>query len=243
MSADDALPDHLHLWDHRTAEGSRADEQGVRRGAPHRSRDQPVRRRRTRLPVPPARSRVRPARSGDGVRDRRPDRLLGWRPDAHRRRAGRGQARRPAVGAAHLREGLRRGDGDDPSRRPRRGRRGDRSGQPRPRRADRRHRRVGGGCRRVRPGRSRAVPAGTRHLRWQHRPCDLRCGADRSGDPALLLRLRRAGDGGLGDDGDDRHRHRSTCRMPTASGRSAGRSARPTSASPTTARSRSPATS
>ena len=71
------LPDHLHVGDDGPAQGRRADEPRIRRGSAHGCRGQPVRSRRPRLPVPTAGPRVRPARPGDGLRDRRADRLLG----------------------------------------------------------------------------------------------------------------------------------------------------------------------
>ena len=167
----------------------------------------------------------------------------GGDPTRDRRRVGRREARRPAVGAADLREGVRRGNGDDSGRRPGRGGGSDRARQPRARRPPCRRR----GVRRRMPPRSKrrtpscsrssvasSVATSTGHLR---------SGADRPRDPPLLLRLRRSRDGGLGNDGDDRYRYRSIFRRPTVSGRSAGRCAPPTFASQTTARSRSPATS
>ena len=45
------------------------------------------------------------------------------------------------------------------------------------------------------------------HLRRQHPPVRDRRGADRAGDPRVLLRLRRAGDGGLRHDRDLHGRH------------------------------------
>ena len=57
-----------------------------------------------------------------------------------------------------------------------------------------------GAAGRLRPGRGEALQERPRPLRPEHpRVCDRRC-ADRARDPRVLLRLRRAGDGGLRDD-------------------------------------------
>ena len=98
-----------------------------------------------------------------------------------------------------------------------------------------------GGTGGVRSGRCRDVLAGARDLRWQHQAGGLRRRADRARHPALLLRRRRPGDGGMGDDRDDGDRDAQPARAPIASAASAGPSPAPTSASPTTARSRWPA--
>ena len=104
-------------------EGRRADQQGLRRRPPLGDRDGAVRRGRRRLPLPAAGPRVRPADPGRLRRGRRGDRLLGWRHHADRRRARPGPADRAAVGAAHLREGLRGGHGHGARRAARRTRR------------------------------------------------------------------------------------------------------------------------
>ena len=68
---------------------------------------------------------------------------------------------------------------------------------------------------RVRQGRRRAVRQRPQHLRRQARPGDLGRGADRQGDPRVLLRLRRARARGLRDDRDlDRHHHLDRRRPP-----------------------------
>ena len=55
---------------------------------------------------------------------------------------------------------------------------------------------------RLRPGRGGALQERARHLRRQHPPVQHGRRADRQGDPRVLLRLRRAGDGGLRHDRD-----------------------------------------
>ncbi len=65
-----------------------------------------IERRRGHLPLPAARPLLRPARAARGVRPRQHARLLRRRHQADRRRADRGQADLPSLGAAHLREGL-----------------------------------------------------------------------------------------------------------------------------------------
>ena len=61
-------------------------------------------------------------------------------------------------------------------------------------------------------GRRGALPERPQHLRRPHPPVRHRRRADRAGDPRVLLRLRRAGDGGLRDDRDVDRRHRPDAR-------------------------------
>ena len=74
------------------------------------------------------------------------------------------------------------------------------------------------------------------HLRREHPRVRDRSGADRPGDPRVLLRLRRAGDGGLRHDRDRHRRHGQPLRrLPLRLGRQAAARAW-RSRSPTTAR-------
>ena len=59
----------------------------------------------------------------------------------------------------------------------------------------------------LRPGRGEAVQERARPVRPEHPRVRDRRGADRARDPRVLLRLRRAGDGGLRDDRDVHERH------------------------------------
>ena len=235
------LPHHLHVGDHRPAQGRRADQQGLRRRPQLGDRDVPVRRGRRRLPLPPAGPRVRPADPGRLHRGRRGDRLLGRRRAADRPRARPGPPDGAAVGAADLREGVLGGHGHGPG-----GRRGGRGegDRPRPQGAPGTRARRGGqrrGGRRVRAHRQRDVRPRARHLRRPDQAGDLRRRADRPGDPRVLLRRRRAGVRGLGDDRDDVDRHAEPARRLQVRHDRQGRSPVPTSASPRTARSRWPA--
>ena len=195
---------------------------------------------RRRLPLPPAGPRVRPADPGRLHRGRRRRSPIGAARAADRRRARPGPSDGAAVGAAHLREGVLGGHGHGPA-----GWRGGRGEGDRPRpqgapgaRAWRGGQRRGG--RRVRAHRRRDVRPRARHLRRPHHAGHLRCRADRPGDPRVLLRRRRAGVRGMGDDRDDVDRHAEPARRLTSSARSASRSPAPTFASPRTARSRWP---
>ena len=67
---------------------------------------------------------------------------------------------------------------------------------------------------RLRPGRGEAVRQRPQPLRRQDPPVRDGRGADRQGDPRVLLRLRRAGDGGLRHDRDVDGRHRQHARGP-----------------------------
>ncbi len=60
---------------------------------------------------------------------------------------------------------------------------------------------------RVRPGRGEALQERPRPVRHEHARVRDRRRADRLGDPRVLLRIRRARDGGLRDDGDLHERH------------------------------------
>ena len=64
------------------------------------------------------------------------------------------------------------------------------------------------GARGLRPGRRGAVQERARAVRRQHPPVRHRRRAHRAGDPRVLLRLRRAGDGGLRHDRDLHRGHR-----------------------------------
>ena len=130
-----AVHDHLHVGHDRAAEGLRPHP----RQLPRRRLDVRARRDRAggrrRLPVPPARALVRAADPARGARHGRHARLRRRRPEADHRRALRGPADVPAVGAADLREALHAGHRPRrPGRRsaPRR-RSGSRSARCRPR--------------------------------------------------------------------------------------------------------------
>ena len=168
-------------------------------------------------------------------RPRRRDRLLGRRPEADRARADGGPPDLPAVGAADLREDLharhlqRRPRADQGRRRRRaQGARaaGRRPGGPR-RAAGRTTTQADEAAVQERPQRVRRPAQAGQHRRR----------ADRQGDPRVLLRLRRAGDGGLRDDGDRHGRHDLDGRATTGSARSAAAARAARSRSPTTARS------
>ena len=132
------------------------------------------------------------------------------------RGAGRDPAHLPAVGPADLREALHGGD-EAPGAGRRRGPRALRpGGQARRRGAPApRARRGGPGARCRRPSMqadAAAVRPRPRAVRRPDPPGGHRRGPDRARDPRVLLRLRRAGAGGLGHDRDDRGGHRGDAR-------------------------------
>ena len=193
---------HLHVGHDRPAEGLRplprqlprvldmvASELGIARGE------------RRRLPVPPARPRRRAADPAAGGRPRLDDRLLRRRPEADRPRAVRGPADLPAVGAADLREDLHAGHG---ARRPGadQGRR--RSASRSVQLAGRRPAGAGRAAAALRRRRRGAVQERARRRSAAACAGRHRRGADRQGDPRVLLRLRRPGARGLRDDRDRR---------------------------------------
>ena len=162
------------------------------------------------------------------------DRLLLRRPEADRARADGGPPDLPAVGAADLREDLharhlQRRPGADQGR-GRRRHEGARAAGRRP-----------GGPRRaagpLRQGRRGAVQERPRRVRRQAQAGQHRRRADRQGDPRVLLRLRRAGDGGLRDDRDRHGGDQPDRRGPPARLGRQGRCRAARSGSPTTARS------
>ncbi len=156
---------------------------------------------RRRLPVPAARALVRAADPAHDPRPRRDAGLLRRRPEADHPGAVRGQADLPPVGPAHLREALHAGH------RPRR-RRADQGGDAGRAEGARAPGRGPGGAARaagaLRRRRGEAVQERPRGVRRPAAPGHLRRGADRPGDPRVLLRLRRAGARGLRHD-RDRH--------------------------------------
>ena len=160
----------------------------------------PLAGRRLLVPVPPPRPRVR---DPDPVRDLRAGRgagLLVARPEDDHRRHHAGEPELLPVRAAHVREDLHarhlehRGQGAAQAGRP-----GGREGAH-----DARGRRGGSGGApgRLRPGRGEAVQERARAVRHEHARVRDRRRADRRRDPRVLLRLRRAGDGGLRHDRD-----------------------------------------
>ncbi len=171
------------------------------------------------------------------ARPRRDARLLVARPAEDHRRADGGQPDLLPVGAADVREDLHARDHE----RARQGaaaagRRASASRCASCRtRASRSRSELQAG---LRQGRGGAVQERPRAVRLQHQGVRDRRGADRRGDPALLLRLRRAGDGGLRHDRDGHRRHRQPRprRAASASARSASRSTASRCGSPTTAR-------
>ena len=219
---------HLHLRHHRPAEGLRAHATATTARSSTWSSERRLEPTRGRgLSVPAARALVRAADPAGGVRPRRHAGLLRWRHQADRGRADGGQTDLPAVGAARVREDLHA--------RPRRDRsqaaRGAGAGAPggdRTRHEGARHdgpRRAGarGAAGAVRGGRRAALQERARDLRRARAPGRQRRRADRQGDPRILLRLRRAGAGGLRHDRDRHRRHRLARSRTTASARSASR--------------------
>ena len=119
------LHDHLHLGHHRAAQGLRALASQLPPGGQHVRGVRGARGGRPRLPLPPARARLRAADPAARDRPRRRDRLLRRRPEADRARADGGPPGLPALGAADLREDLharhlQRRPGADQGRRRRR---------------------------------------------------------------------------------------------------------------------------
>ena len=119
------LHDHLHLGHDRAAQGLRALAPQLPPGGQHVRGVRGARGGRPRLPLPPARARLRAADPAARDRPRRGDRLLRRRPEADRARADGGPPGLPAVGAADLREDLharhlQRRPGADQGRRRRR---------------------------------------------------------------------------------------------------------------------------
>ena len=170
------------------------------------------------LPLAHAFAKLDPVR---GDRPGRLPRLLGEGPDQDHPQPHGGQADLLPVGAADVREDLHAGH-DATRRTPRSSsRRCSWALKVRLRRAQRR----GGlrrGARGLRPGRRGALQERARAVRRQHPPVRDRRGADRAGDPRVLLRLRRAGDGGLRHDGDLDGGHRQHAgRLPLRLGRQA----------------------
>ncbi len=100
------LPLHLHVGHHRPAQGLHPHPRQLPPRLRHDAGDGDPRRRRARLPLPPARARLRGA---DPVRRDRPrldDRLLGEGPAEDRAQPDGGEADVLPVGAADLREDL-----------------------------------------------------------------------------------------------------------------------------------------
>ena len=235
---------HLHLRHDRPAQGLHPAAPQLPRGPRHDQRARPARRRgRPRLPLPPARARVRAADPARRRRHGHRGRLLRRRHPADHPRADAGPPDLPAVGPAHLREALHARPGPDPRARDRRGQRPRRPdarprvpGRARPagaagplERADR-GRRAGPlarADRRVREGPVRREPARGRHRRR----------ADRLRHPALLLRRGRPRHGGLRDDGDRDGRDDLHPRAPQVRLRRPGAARASRSRSPRTARS------
>ena len=227
---------HLHVGHDRAAQGLRPPPRQLPlRGDDVRGREHPARGRR-RLPVPAARPLVRAADRADRDRPRRQDRLLGRRSEGHRRRADGGQAALPAVGPADLREDLHARDlqrrpGEDPRRH---------AARPQgPRAPGGRPAGPGRAAGDVRQGRRGAVQERPQRVRRADAAGHQRRGADRAGDPRVLLRLRRAGARGLRHDRDGDGLDRVHARTPTSSAPSGGRCRAPRSGSPKTARSSS----
>ena len=221
------LPLHLYVGHHRAAQGLSA----LARQLPgdHRrgGRGRRGRARRQHLPVPPARACVRDPDPVRDVRAGRGDRLLVARPEDDHRRHRAGQPDLLPVGPAHVREDLharhreRRGQGG-----PAQGRGGRREGAH-----DARRRRGGAGAARagVRRRGGAAVQERPRPVRLAHARVRNRGRADRARDPRVLLRLRRAGDGGVRDDRDLDQRHRQPARARASSGSVPWASRRPAS--------------
>ena len=163
------------------------------------------------------------------------DRLLRRRPEADRARADGGPPDLPAVGAADLREDLharhlQRRPGADQGR-----------GRRRPEGARAAGRRPGGprraaGALRRRPTR-RCSRTSAASFGGRLKQANTGAAPIAQGDPRVLLRLRRAGDGGLRDDRDRHGRRRPRRSTTTGSARSARRCPAARSGSPTTARS------
>ena len=228
-----AVHDHLHVGDDRPAEGLRPHPRQLPLGRLHvrARRGRPGRRHG--VPVPAPRALVRAAHPARRVRPRGDARLLRRRPEADHRRALRGQADLPAVRPADLREALH---ARHRARRPRAdqgGHAGRAEGPAAPGRRAGGARRAAGALRRRRGG---ALQERPRRVRRAAAPGDVGRGADRAGDPRVLLRLRRAGARGLRHDGDgDRGDGLDDRLLPLRLGRQgAARASR--SGSPTTAR-------
>ena len=190
--------------------------------------------RRGRVPVPAAGARVRQARAVPGRRPGRGAGLLGEGPAEDHPQPDGDQADVLPVGAADLREDLhaghvqRRGPREAPA-----GGAGRRQGAPAAGRGPGGPGRAAG---RLRPGRGEAVRQRAQPVRRQHPPVQHGRGADRQGDPGVLLRLRRAGDGGLRHDRDRHGRHGEHARTSSGWARWASRSRGSRRRSPRTAR-------
>ena len=164
------------------------------------------------LPVPAARARVRADHSDAGlVRPGNDDRVLRRGHEEDPRGDHRDQADLPALGAADLREALRGRNEDAGAGQPRRTRSASR------RRSSSASRSAAGasaasGTRGDAAGQfdqadEQIFVSGARAVRRPGPPGGQRRRADRAGDPGVLLRRRRAGARGLGNDREHRRRH------------------------------------
>ena len=198
------LPLHLHVRHHRPAQGLPALARATTARSPTPwSRTAPLEEGDCVLPVPAARARVRDPDPVRHLRPRRGDRLLVARPEDDHRRHHAGEPDLLPVGAADVREDLHaRHLATSPDKEGLAARRSSvgREGAHDARGAARRcpaELQAG-----LRPGRGALFKNvrglfGDEHPRVRHRRR-----ADRAGDPRVLLRLRRAGDGGLRHDRD-----------------------------------------
>ena len=210
---------HLHLRHDRPSEGLHHRSPELARHARHGRGAERARGAGGRLSVPAAGARIRAADPARLDRRRRDDRLLGARPGEDHPEPDGGQAHVLPLRPAHVREDLL--DGRLGRTRQGAARAGDQARHEGAPDAGARRGGPGRAASRVRPGRPGAVPERAQPVRRADQAGRHRCGPDRPGDPRVLLRQRRPGARGLGNDrdvhrGDVQHDGR-----PTASVRSA----------------------